>query len=104
MRPRLVAPQQPVQDLLVYPCTFIMSLVFLQTAGLGGMKPNTLALGFYSRDLPRSSLNNLQLKVNKKPEIIRYIIRDQSREKFTQLNAELPPLRTLVSFSFTPRA
>jgi len=61
------------------------------------MKPNTLAMGFYSTAVPRSTLESLKQKLEKKPKFIRYIIRDQSLEKFDRVIADLPDLRTSVS-------
>ena len=61
------------------------------------MKPNTLALGFYCKSIPKSSLLNLRIQLLKKPKIIRSLIRDTSLEKFDLVNNELPQLRTSVS-------
>ena len=61
------------------------------------MKPNTLALGFYDKTIPVSSLATLRLRLLKKPKLIRSLIRDTSLEKYGIVNEELPPLRTTVS-------
>lgn len=61
------------------------------------MKPNTLALGFYDRTIPTSSLSNLRLRLLRKPKVIRSLIRDTSLEKFDTVSDELPALRTTVS-------
>ena len=81
----------------------------LQTAGLGGMKPNTLALGFYSRDLPVDTFENLHSRLLKRYRVIRYLLRDQSLDKYEMLRSNLPPLRTSVSiymymYMYTARA
>ena len=61
------------------------------------MKPNTLAMGFYSNDLPVDTLENLAKKLYKRSKAVRYIIRDQSLEKYERVISELPELRTTVS-------
>lgn len=68
----------------------------MQTAGLGGMKPNTLAFGFYDNSLPTSQFINLKIKLSKRPKLFRSFIRDQSVEKYKEICNELPPLRTSV--------
>jgi len=71
-------------------------LIVQQTAGLGGMKPNTLALGFYSRDLPIDTFENLHTKLRKRHKAVRYLLKDQSLEKFDMLDKKLPRLETTV--------
>jgi potassium/chloride transporter 9 len=56
----------------------------LTSAGLGGMKPNILALGFYSPDIPQSCMGDLRVKLNKRWKAVRVLIRDVSRN-FTLL-------------------
>ena len=68
----------------------------LQTAGLGGMKPNTLVLGFYSQDLPINTLDTLHRKLLRKSKVLQYIFREKPLEKFDCVNRELPSLRTNV--------
>ncbi len=67
------------------------------------MKPNTLALGYYSPDLPVSTLDNLLVKLQRKPWVIRRFLRDTSLEKFEEVSTQLPELRTDVSPTITPQ-
>ncbi len=60
------------------------------------MKPNTLALGFYSKDIPVNSLSTIRLQLLKKPKIIRSLIKDTSLEKYDTVNNDLPQLRSSV--------
>lgn len=69
----------------------------IQTAGLGGMKPNTLAMGFYTKDLPINTLETLYSRVLKRHKIIRYLLKDTSIDKYNLVNSRLPPLRKSVS-------
>lgn len=69
----------------------------LQTAGLGGMKPNTLVMGYYDDSIPTSQLDDLHRKVEKMPKLVRSLIRDQSLEKYHEVDLQLPPLRDNVS-------
>ena len=58
------------------------------------MKPNTLVLGFYSRDLPVNTLDTLHRRLlRKKSIVLRYILRDRSLEKFAAVDGKLPDLR-----------
>ena len=68
----------------------------LQTAGLGGMKPNTLVLGFYSQDLPINTLDTLHRRLLRKSKVLQYIFREKPLEKLDFVNRELPSLRTNV--------
>ena len=61
------------------------------------MKPNTLALGFYSRDLPINTLEGLRTRLLKRHKIVRYLLKDTSVEKYDMVDTRLPPLRTSVS-------
>ena len=54
-------------------------------------------MGFYSDDLPIDTLDNLEEKLLKRPKAFRYIIRDQSLEKYDRVKSMLPELRTSVS-------
>ena len=66
----------------------------LAIAGLGGMKPNTLVLGFYSRDLPVNTLDTLHRRLlRKRSKVLQYIFRDNSLEKFAVVDGKLPSLR-----------
>ena len=58
-------------------------------------------MGFYSNDLPVDTLENLEEKLYKRSKAVRYIIRDQSLEKYERVKATLPELRTLVSQYFS---
>ena len=75
--------------------------VYIQTAGLGGMKPNTLAMGFYTKDLPINTLETLYSRVLKRHKIIRYLLKDTSIDKYNLVNSRLPPLRKSVSDDFS---
>ena len=78
------------------PCTMPTLSPSFQTAGLGGMKPNTLVLGFYSRDLPVNTLDTLHRQLLRKSKVLQYIFREKPLEKFDSVDHELPSLRTNV--------
>ena len=61
------------------------------------MKPNTLAMGFYTRDLPINTLETLHNRLLKRHKIIRSLLKDTSLEKYDSINSSLPPLRQSVS-------
>ncbi|CAI7995534.1 Solute carrier family 12 member 9 [Geodia barretti] len=69
----------------------------LATAGLGGMKPNTLAMGFYTKDIPINTLETLHNKLLKRHKVVRSLLKDTSLEKYNHINKNLPPLRQSVS-------
>lgn len=92
-----------VGESLIKPCTtqvLIQHSPSLQTAGLGGMKPNTLVMGYYDSSIPESQLNHLQKKVEKLPRVVRSLIRDQGLEKYHYIEEQLPPLRKRVSYNY----
>jgi potassium/chloride transporter 9 len=68
----------------------------LATAGLGGMKPNTLAMGFYSKDIPINTLEALHSRLLRRHKIVRSLLKDTSLEKYSLINSKLPPLRQSV--------
>lgn len=82
-------------ELTVAPSIRAGTQSLLATAGLGGMKPNTLALNFYTTRVPQSTLSNLFVQLSKKPKLIRALIKDQSLERFQAVNDKLPGLRIL---------
>ncbi|XP_019848754.1 PREDICTED: solute carrier family 12 member 9-like [Amphimedon queenslandica] len=65
----------------------------LTAAGLGGMKPNILGLGFYSKEVPQSCLTDLKEQVEKRSKFVRVMIRDTTLNKYDDINRDLPPLR-----------
>ncbi|XP_065889593.1 solute carrier family 12 member 9-like isoform X2 [Dysidea avara] len=65
----------------------------LTTTGLGGMKPNTLAMGFYCNTLPVSNLDRCYASMMKTPKMWRYIFRTGDLEKFQLVSNGLPELR-----------
>jgi potassium/chloride transporter 9 len=69
----------------------------LATAGLGGMKPNTLAMGFYTKDIPINTLETLHNKLLKRHKVVRSLLKDTSLEKYNHINTMLPPLRQSVA-------
>ena len=75
----------------------LLTLLSLQTAGLGGMKPNTLAMGFFNESIPIDQLGALRLKLSKRLKVVRSLIKDQSLEKFDVVTEQLPRLRVTVS-------
>lgn len=60
--------------------------MFFQSAGLGGMKPNILALGFYDNSMSVDCLDDLKKKFQWKPKVIRTLTRDESCESHTYIN------------------
>lgn len=65
----------------------------LATAGLGGMKPNTLAMGFYTKAPPINTLEALHSRLMRRHKAVRYLLKDTSLEKYDLVNSNLPPLR-----------
>ena len=61
------------------------------------MKPNTLAMGFYTRDMPINTLEALHNKLLKRHKIVRSLLKDTSLEKYSLIDSKLPPLRQSVS-------
>ena len=43
------------------------------------MKPNILAMGFYSKEQPVDCLEELHKSLQKRPNFVRVLIRDESR-------------------------
>ncbi|KAL5477211.1 hypothetical protein EMCRGX_G023970 [Ephydatia muelleri] len=81
-------------ELVISPSVRIGVQSLLATAGLGGMKPNTLVLGFYSQDLPINTLDTLHRRLLRKSKVLQYIFREKPLEKLDFVNRELPSLRT----------
>ena len=61
------------------------------------MKPNTLAMGFYTKDIPINTLETLHNKLLKRHKVVRSLLKDTSLEKYNHINTNLPPLRQSVS-------
>ena len=61
------------------------------------MKPNTLAMGFYTKDMPINTLEGLHSKLQRRHRIVRSLLKDMSLEKYNLIHNKLPPLRQSVS-------
>ena len=61
------------------------------------MKPNTLAMGFYTKDIPINTLETLHNKLLKRHKVVRSLLKDTSLEKYNHINKNLLPLRQSVS-------
>ena len=67
-----------------------------QTAGLGGMKPNTVIFGMYTPDMPTSTMETLHRKLVKRPKIFECLFRDKLLQKYRYIDDNLPSIRTDV--------
>jgi potassium/chloride transporter 9 len=63
------------------------------TTGLGGMKPNTLAIGFFSGALPINNLDKCERAIRRVPKTLRTVLRDTTLQKFDNVRSKLPHLR-----------
>ena len=61
------------------------------------MKPNTLAMGFYTKAPPINTLEALHSRLMRRHKAVRYLLKDTSLEKYDLVNSNLPPLRETVS-------